>query len=1108
MGNRNNPFDSGGDNWTENAPPEITASIDSLWADFNHSCTTGSILLHLSGDDRNFPYDTMYGTVYFNSTARKLPQIITKDNFPLLFDKIKPATSLRCSVVVFDKKNAATANVFTIVTPASTPPQPPSAKITSGTQDITISWQPVPKARFYTVYFSDTLSGPYSDSIVVNQSGSSIITIKNSPYTYLPRYYVLSTTGESVASRSTDTLIGRRYTRDIYSPQISSMTATYTYLEFSIYASYSSSSIHHFEIYRSTKDTSSFRLLATVPFTGNSYATYKDSVTTSDTYYYKVATIDKLGRSSYPSTTLSGTRPRLPAPQFSATQYVDHLKLSWYSSADAAYYRIYRSIGSCPDSLDLLDSTALTVYADTLPTSEIYYYSLSAVDSYGREGLKSSCTFGKILILPPPDSLKATKDFYPRHVALSWKKVAGSEGYIVYNNDSAINIPIDTIYTTEFVDSLHEKVTRRYQVAAFNKKGIGALSNSDYGSIISPKISGAYSNNDSIHLSWLEHSRAMVYYIYRSLDTISFKLVDSSFTTSYNGRQEDFSTYFYRITIRVPEGVSYPGTPVSITRKLTVPQNFRATDQEKGVILQWSRVEGAESYVLYRSLNSSANSIYRTITDTFFMDTLPSMTSRYYYRVAAKKGSLTSPASNVISGGIIGRPLTPTSITLTGQILSIRLAWMTPIASSHPDGFRIYRSSTAYGSFVLIGTSRNLEFYDSVPDTLRYYYQISAYNSYGESPTSSTYNSTRIKPPAPTNVTASQATSKDHIRISWSPVNSITKYGVYRALTATDSYYHIGSVTNSTVYDDSSCDVNTNYYYLVASQITGNRSLGSQYTRGIRLGPPTVTETIKSNGITIIWKQQPYTVQRYYIYKANAITGPYSKVDSTTGTSYFDATYTGLSYYKLSSFNTVESDLSNEVTNDYTAAPAAPVSIVATQGTESNMIFISWTASEHAIGYRLYRAPTDSFNRDIKLVAEIASTSYKDTVSSDSIYYYRVKAFNYYGENGLVAGAAAGYRRPTRKAYPPTGLYVSPGIDGIYIGWQKPSTAIGFNKYTLFRATSPDGPFEIVITTENTNFNDVPPEKSPTVYWYIVTAENQYGNSSPSEMVSGSQGTE
>jgi len=150
------------------------------------------------------------------------------DSISLPFKDIKPNSSQKCSVAVFDSKHATTTKTFTVIAPTSLPPIPPSGKVICSSQNVIITWPRISQARSYIVFFSDSLHGPYSESI--NQPDSSIISIitfKDRIDTYFPRYYILASANESGISRSNDTLVGRKYCPDLPTPGTPSVSQGY-----------------------------------------------------------------------------------------------------------------------------------------------------------------------------------------------------------------------------------------------------------------------------------------------------------------------------------------------------------------------------------------------------------------------------------------------------------------------------------------------------------------------------------------------------------------------------------------------------------------------------------------------------------------------------------------------------------------------------------------------------------------------------------------------------------------------------------------------------------------------------------------------------------------
>lgn len=1112
MGGRNNPCDPGGTAWTENALPEITASVDSRWTDFDHAKNSGVISLCLEGYDRNFPYDTVYGSVTANAIAHQLPVFTGEREVTVFLEGLKQDTTYRCTVLVYDIEPDTVVHVLSVTTPALLPPEPPFATVTSGTDAVIISWSRIPDANSYAVYYSGEQDGPFSDSISVKQSDNAAISVTDTPDGSMPRYYITASAGEYGTSRSSDTLLGRLYSTSVYSPRIVDISSgdyfSHIWLSISV-SNYSSAD--YLELYRSTGSTGTFRLIDTIPIRGGSYYSYNDSVTTSDTFQYKATVVDKQGRCSFPSSVVYGYLRRVARPSgISLSQVTDGVRLSWSSVTEASSYRIYRSLLSCSEALELLDTTRATTFTDTPPTADIYYYIVTAVDHAGREGDGSDCRQGKILGLPAPGGFNASNGLYPRYVELAWEHVSGAKGYVIYKDSITLTstfTPLDTINDTVYIDSFAGTETWYYRVAAYDDRGIGVLSVDKTGKILIPSLISVKSHEDSILITWGLVSSATACYIYRSTDSAEFELIDSSLTTRYVDFPDDFGTYYYRITIRVPQGVSLPGNIMSGNRKPGRPGNFKATDLEDGVLLTWNSVEGAESYEIYRSESETGLTLHAETADTLFLDT-PSSTTRYYYRVAAKNGELKSVITDAVSGGKLGPPLAPVSVTLTSDWYAINLTWEVEANSPEPEGFYIYRLTPTSGTFVLLDSTRTRKYCDSVSDTLQYFYMISAYNAFGEGPQTAQYGGARSRPPYPSGVKASDATSRDYIQITWQPVNSIHEYNIYRSMTSGDLYAFIGKVDNATTYYDTTCNVNTPYYYIVASVVPGTMSGGSADDKGVRLGPPYPDGCTRSvEGITISWLPLWYDVQYYIVYRSGTQSGPYTKVGSTSGTTFLDSVpLAGSNYYKLSSFNREESELSIIVTeNADLPVPTPPSSVTASQGTEFDRISLSWSLSENATGYRLYRAPTDTFNRGVMLIVTVTGTSYIDKVASDSIYYYKVMAINSNGDSGFSEGEGTpGYRRPSIKAFPPPSLYIVSTDNEIGIEWEKPSTAVGYSGFRIYRASSEDGASEVVGETSGRYFTDIPPESDPVVYWYHITTVNQRGESAPSDKVSAS----
>lgn len=1110
---RTNPYDPKNVQWTQNTAPVISVSIDSLWHDFNHSTASGTIGIHVAEDDLNFPYDTLVGSVFYNGKEIKLPRFSSKKDTTILLSGIKLNTAVQCTVKIYDSRQSPGSKILSITPPDSFPDMPPSTSVINGSQEVILTWRNNPTTN-YLVYYSDSLKGPYSDSIIVNKTNNNTVTVYNQPSGYLPRYYIVGTANKFGTAFSTDTLIGRIFYSSIATPAISNISQGSYSTHIVLTCNVSTYNTSYIEIYRSINDTSSFRFIGTSKITSNynsySYSTgnvyYYDSVNTPSTCFYKIHLIDNMGRCSFPSAVRYGYLQRLYAPTLYIKSYADIIDLSWTSVSGATKYRVYRSALNCIDSLNLFTETDITSCTDSPPDNKIYYYSVRAVSSNSLEGTRGSCIQGKITLLPQPDSIVVTTNYYPRHVALAWRKVTGANGYIVYRSKNYNDItPIDTISSNIYNDTLPDNSLCYYRIAAFNSRGTGLLSSAYNGSVITPVIMNYSSRNDSIFLTFTPNNRTIKYFVYGSSNQSDFTLLDSTTKSSYNAPRKDYDTRYYRFTIQTPEGVSFPSSSISINQQLSTPYNIKITQLLYGVRIEWNKVLGAERYALYKSSNAGVNisstTIYRLTADTFFVDTLPEGSS-FYYSLRSLNSMMYSSYSSEFKGSRLAPPEPPIVGFVSSQLRAIYLSWSMPTGSSTPEGFAIFRS-TNNSNYKLIDSTKNFFYYDSVPDTIIYYYQIRAYNALGYSALpNGGYSGYLLRPSAPQNLTGTLATSTAYIRITWSPVSSINKYSIYRSISQSGPYEYLVTVQNTTMYDDYSCNVNDYYYYKVTSVTADNQSFPSFYVLGIRLGTPAIS-TINRNdyGNMIWWNNLPYPIQHYNIYRAEAVGGPYTRIDSATNLNYLDFNGKATSFYKISATNTVESALSNAATVN-TSPPS--ISVSASQGTKTNAIEISWTPVSGNPVYQIYRAPTDTFNRNIIGTGAVTSTTHTEVVMSDSIYYFKIAVITSNDEASAYSiQTAAGYRYPTTIPQRITSANCSSESDNISLSWNKPSTSVGYNKYNIYRSTSSNGSFELIGSTTETLYRDIPPQKFPMVYWYTIKAVNQVGESAPSGYLSG-----
>ncbi|MBN1761316.1 MAG: fibronectin type III domain-containing protein [Chitinispirillaceae bacterium] len=1115
MGSRSNPYDAGGDAWSINAPPEVEGTIDSGWVTFDYNDSTGTYRLHIAASDRNIPYDTLDYIVTIDSETEQIFNSTTRDSVIRIPD-LATATTYRCDIVATDQFSASDTHSVSFTTKTLPPPPHPQPYLVPGTSFITISWPVVSGADEYHLYSSSEESGPFSLLSTIDHMISGTITVTDTPDGYDPVYYLVASVNGSGESFAQDTLLGSLFYTGISTPSLNSVSqGTYsTYIRLSIYYSYEST-VKAFEIYRSIGDEINFKPLATVAYNyqSSSYTYYNDTVSTTLNCYYRVTAIDNSNRRSRMSSTGYGyiTRLRAPSLSLSSSNYTS-INMSWSSVSNAQYYRIYRSTAGCSDTIALFDTTYQTHYYDTVPTSDYYYYAVSAVDEDDREGTRSSCYSRQVQILPAPTGFSVTSGSLLHTITMSWSAVTGATGYIVYRSSDLGNFyePIDSVTTAFFTDTVEEAITYRYRIAAYNNKGIGQMSSYGSGSTLQPPSLTTSASNFTlppVKLSWTAKTGALQYYIYRSTDTTDFTCIDSTTSSYYWDTLPDFKRYYYRLSMRVADGVTGLGTTASWMRDLPQPTGLTIMDTDTGCYISWDKFPDADYYILYRSLSSSSTTLYKELTDTFYFDTITT-TDRYYYKIRFSLGGELSPLCSAISGGIIQIPYTPVSLSAEGTNDDITLTWEMPTNSSSAAGFSIRRYSENNAAVVVIDSTNNTVYHDTVTDNQIYYYSVAAYNGKGTSEYSTYRYSQRIPPAALTGLSASSGLYASKILLTWDRDSAATGYCYYRSTSSSGTYVPLG-ITVDTMASDTTCTPGTLYYYKVAVLIDSLYGKMTSYQSGVRLAPPaTITVTSLQTGVRCTWSASVGSVAYYCIYRSSSPTGTFTRIDSVEGgvNNYLDtAAVEGNNYYRVSAKNLEETTPGPVSTAGHMLFPAAPSTITATAGTRTGAIFITWSSVSGAAGYRLYRSTFYGADSGLTLRTATSAITFTDTVATDSMYFYRVKAYNNGGESALSTGFAGGFRQPSAAPLAPTNVVTEPVDNDIKISWDAPSPVVGYTGFKVYRSPNQNGSDSTVFETADPWYTDLPPLSYPTEYWYRVTAVNQEGESDFSETVSGSR---
>jgi titin len=819
----------------------------------------------------------------------------------------------------------------------------------------------------------------------------------------------------------------------------------------------------------SSADGVNFTQIDTVAVGSTSYF----DVNGTSASYYRVYAFNDSGNSGYSNTAFAGTLlsdvPVAPTNLTASPLSSSQVEVAWSDNAQTETgYSIERSTDGTTFTLLATVGADATSFLDTgLTTQTTYWYRVQAFNAAGDSDYSNTSAGMTDVDTPPitPSQLTATV-VTPSTVTLAWSNnSSNSDGYTIERSTDGVNYaPITVVGPTEtrYADiNLASWTTLFYRVWGFN--GAGA-SGYDTVTIVFPLTTPGDPSNLSVvtfdngmpvpgqvntaeaTLTWTNNTVSPNleegFTIERSNDGVNFTQIATTaagVTTLTDTNLAGNVTYYYRVRAFNINGYSNYSNTGSGTTPYSIPPTPQALTptpvSDTEIDLFWTEnYADPASFNVQESLTKSHGWVkIATVlpteggnVTTYAVTGLTPGTT-YWFRIQAANTTGHSRASAVRSGTTF--PADPSSLMAAAYLPNqINLSW---VNNSNADGTSIERSTddvnfTQVGS---VGTGiTTYQDTSGIEGGILYYYRVRAYNSGGDSNYSNTASVLAITtPPASPSNPAATGIFANEIYLSWT--NNATNADGFYIERSTDgsNFSQIDSVaaTVTSYTDTNGLTPGTLYYYRIRAY---NSAGASDYSNtasavaaiGLPFAPTNLTATgVSGSEIDLSWTNVALNADGILIERsADGVNFTQIASLAATASSYQDtgglisqATY----YYRVRAYNSAgNSDYSNTAS----AAAEGPIPAKPTNlnGSivSSTSVYLTWTDnSNNEDGFQIYYSTDGNTYKKLATVAANVTTYTATGLTSNTKYYFKVRAYN--------SGGYSGYSNVIFFFLPPSG---------------------------------------------------------------------------------------
>jgi fibronectin type 3 domain-containing protein len=289
--------------------------------------------------------------------------------------------------------------------------------------------------------------------------------------------------------------------------------------------------------------------------------------------------------------------------------------------------------------------------------------------------------------------------------------------------------------------------------------------------------------------------------------------------------------------------------------------------------------------------------------------------------------------SNTKPGGG-SAPAAPTGLSATAANAQVNLSWS---ASSGASAYYVKRSTTSGGPYTQIAAPIATNYSDNnLSNGTKYFYVVSAYNSYGQSSNSAEVGATpaapATPPAAPTGLQAAGGNAQ--VSLTWTASTGATSYHVKRSTTSGSGYAQIAAPTAAN-FTDTTVTNGTTYFYVVSALNAIGESANSAQANATPVAPatppaaPTGLQATGGNAqVSLTWTASTGATS-YHVKRSTTSGSGYAQISAPTAANYTDTIVTnGTTYfYVVSALNAVGESANSAQATATPANVAADVTI-------------------------------------------------------------------------------------------------------------------------------------------------------------------------------------